>query len=669
MIVAFSTGYSQTLVNNGANIYVSPQSTITIVGNYLNLANGDINNAGEVNITGNWTNNAEAGNLLLGTSGVVTFNGPGTQTIDGTASTWFSNLKLEQETVLGTNISVSGILEMLNVHLNLNMSDIAMAQGAEILGATQQGYIVADAAGQLKQTVGAEEVFFPVGTNISFAPIALVNNGMEDQYGVSVFGDVLDGGLTGSTIDEIEDCVNLTWNIQDMVADGSELGINVFWNGLDEGSNFDRMHSGIGHFENGVWNPQPETEATGDDPFSITCSGITSTGAFAVGDLESPMTVTIGLIDQQIVITEGWSGISTYVDPANPNIEAIFQPIIDELIILQSETSMYWPGENVNTLGIWDAHSGFKIKVTSEVELTISGTMVENASVDISEGWNLVPVLSSSAIDVDELLLTAGVILAKEVAGNGVYWSEYNIKTLDEFVPGRSYFVLAENDATITYSDVGLKTTTINKPHSTIPSPWNEILRTPNSHIVVFQNEGASILQSGDVIGAFNKNGHCVGLTEYSNGETALMCYGVDGLTEDIIGLNTGEMISYRLFRPTVNLSYDIEVEYEQLYDYSGSFQNNGLSIVNAFKLNPMDVFSNSLTTINLYPNPTTGVIYIEGVENESEIVIYNSVGKVFYTSDNFHSGKIDMSGHPKGLYVVRISSNDGIIFRKFILD
>ncbi len=666
---SFPPAFTQSMVNNGSDIYVSPQSSITIVGNFINLSDGNLDNSGRIILTGNWTNNAESGNLLQGSTGKLIFNGANPQIIGGTTSTWFSNLQLEQEAILEADISVSNLLELLNAHVNLNMNHLIIEEGAEITGVGQQSYIVADANGQLKRVVGSNDVFFPVGTNISYTPVTLSNLGAEDQFGVGVFGDVLDGGLSGSTISEINDCVNLTWNIQEMSAGESDLMVETFWNGLDEGPDFDRMHSSLGYFSNGNWVPRDEGEAAGSDPFSISRSGITTPGAFAVGDLESPMAVTIGLIDQQIVITEGWSGISTYIDPANANVDAMYQPIVNELIILQSETGIYWPGENLNTIGAWDAHSGFKIKVTNEVELTISGSMVENASVDIFEGWNLIPVLSPDNTDVVEIFSMIDLALAKDVAGNGVYWPEYNINTLQNLLPGKSYFVLANAIGSISYSPATKSSSTNISPASGINSPWNPINHGPSSHVIAFTQGSLVNFNQGDIIATFNENGLCTGITEFIDGEIVLVSYGDDAITGEVDGMLPNEIFSWQLFRPATNMTYELEIGYEKEFDDEGVFVVNGLSIVSDLKLSLLNTTENDLAAINLYPNPTTAIINIDGINLESEIVIYNVVGKIFYSNRLTGKQSIDMTGQPKGLYVVKISNSDGIIYKKFILD
>jgi len=138
----------------------------------------------------------------------------------------------------------------------------------------------------------------------------------------------------------------------------------------------------------------------------------------------------------------GWSGISSYLIPETPNLDTIFQSIISELVILQSEEEVYWPNQNVNTIGTWDSHKGYVIKVANTVELNITGVTELNKTLPLNQGWNLIPVLSDCKAKITELFNGKDISLIKEVAGLKIYWPAMNVITLDSLLPGNSYFVL-----------------------------------------------------------------------------------------------------------------------------------------------------------------------------------------------------------------------------------
>jgi hypothetical protein len=60
---------------------------------------------------------------------------------------------------------------------------------------------------------------------------------------------------------------------------------------------------------------------------------------------------------------------------------------------------------------------------------------------------------------------------------------------------------------------------------------------------------------------------------------------------------------------------------------------------------------------VSLYPNPTTGLVYINDPQNSiSEIELYNSLGQVVLKS---HSAKIDVSDFLPGIYFLKITTRD----------
>ncbi len=152
-------------------------------------------------------------------------------------------------------------------------------------------------------------------------------------------------------------------------------------------------------------------------------------------------------------INNGWSGISSYINPASDSVESMFQDIIDDLIILQNTSGIYWPEQNINTLGTWYTHQGYLIKVANTVELTISGSRESNKTLQLTEGWNLIPVLSEYPVDVVELFNETDLIIVKEIAGWDIYWPQFGINTLVVLKPGKAYFVLMNVETTITFPE------------------------------------------------------------------------------------------------------------------------------------------------------------------------------------------------------------------------
>jgi hypothetical protein len=93
------------------------------------------------------------------------------------------------------------------------------------------------------------------------------------------------------------------------------------------------------------------------------------------------------------------------------------------------------------------------VKTNSECTLPITGNYEINMTVSLDTGWNLLPVaIPDGAPAADLLSPVNGFVIAKDVAGTGVYWPESGINILDYLLPGKAYFVLLTENGVVDYS-------------------------------------------------------------------------------------------------------------------------------------------------------------------------------------------------------------------------
>lgn len=157
-------------------------------------------------------------------------------------------------------------------------------------------------------------------------------------------------------------------------------------------------------------------------------------------------------IEQTIQINAGWSGISSYVIPANPALEDLLAPIEDDLIILVGQEGMYYPETGANTLMNWDALIGYAIKMDVPAQITFTGLEMAGSAINIPAGWSYLPVLSSCEVSVQEFINThSEIIMIKEIAGYNLAWPENGINTLGQLVPGKAYYILTNAGFTLTF--------------------------------------------------------------------------------------------------------------------------------------------------------------------------------------------------------------------------
>jgi len=158
---------------------------------------------------------------------------------------------------------------------------------------------------------------------------------------------------------------------------------------------------------------------------------------------------------QTILIPAGWSGISSCLIPEHPGLEGLLQPIMDELIILQSMDGMFYPEMGINTIGNWNHLHGYKIKSETPVTLEITGWRNPQPFIQLDTGWNMIPVMGNCEVSPEVLFdgVENNDILLKEVAGTGIYWPGMGINTIGNLHPGKAYLVWITNPVAVSFPD------------------------------------------------------------------------------------------------------------------------------------------------------------------------------------------------------------------------
>jgi hypothetical protein len=99
------------------------------------------------------------------------------------------------------------------------------------------------------------------------------------------------------------------------------------------------------------------------------------------------------------------------------------------------------------------------------------------------------------------------------------------------------------------------------------------------------------------------------------------------------------------------------------------SFTVNNNRSLNANFLSTVSTDESLIAGIQIYPNPTTGIVYIHSETPIEEVVAYNAMGRQVITqSVNDSEIKLDLSQFSKGVYFIRMKVGDKILIQKIIL-
>jgi hypothetical protein len=128
------------------------------------------------------------------------------------------------------------------------------------------------------------------------------------------------------------------------------------------------------------------------------------------------------------------------------------------------------------------------------------------------------------------------------------------------------------------------------------------------------------------------------------------------------------------------SLFYPISGETNQSYiptvtgNYAVEISKNGCVDTSACLNVIVSILENeALTDIHIYPNPTTGKITVE-CENMERVEVVDITGKLIYEIASSLSPRndvleIDISAFSKGVYFVKVTSEDGVAVERIVLE
>jgi hypothetical protein len=381
------------------------------------------------------------------------------------------------------------------------------------------------------------------------------------------------------------------------------------------------------------------------------------------------------VVQQIFTIPQGWSGISSYLFPVDATLPKIFEGIEEELIIVQDMDGAYWPSVGMNTIGNWNDHNGYKIKVTGDVNLSFSGYDLVDHTLALDAGWNLIPVISSNNVPCEALFESLGsnLIIAKEVAGSHVYWPGEGVETLENLNSGKSYLVKMEAPGSVTFPQ-SLADNTIPSSEPVKSANLYDFTPSGNSHVVIFPSSSLeNEVQVGDEIFGSTYGGVCTGSVIISDltQNVALVVFGNDSTSSVITGFDNNELMYFGLIRPSTKDAFMLAVQaFDPLFPNQGLYENEGLSKVLTFYVMWEGINEATAPIIYLTPNPATDKITISGIEKwPVNIEIIDVRGQQVVWINNANKKDVDVSGLKEGMYFIRITSNEWSVVRKLVVE
>jgi hypothetical protein len=208
------------------------------------------------------------------------------------------------------------------------------------------------------------------------------------------------------------------------------------------------------------------------------------------------------------------------------------------------------------------------------------------------------------------------------------------------------------------------------------PAPWS-VTKTASPHFISINSEALSRFNQGDFIAAFNTTGMCVGyaIVNDAKNNLALIVNGNDPTTNDVDGMLEDEPIMLKLYRPSTDEMYDIDVIWDtKMPDHSGLFKTYGLSGITVALpsgLESQDTNHNQPQVL-LFPNPAKDevVIAIDGIILKNGLIHVFRIDGSLVISVNIESNRqaIDISMLKPGVYIVSIELHNRKLINKRLI-
>jgi len=148
---------------------------------------------------------------------------------------------------------------------------------------------------------------------------------------------------------------------------------------------------------------------------------------------------------QTLTLNQNWSIISTYVLPSNPEIAAVFSPVVQDVKIIKSGLGkVYWPELGINEIGNMVVGEGYFLCMSNDRLLNVSGEAVvpEHTPMFLNKGWSNIGYLRTTSAPVTSMIssIANALIIIKDSEGK-VYWPYFCLNNIGDLHPGEGYMI------------------------------------------------------------------------------------------------------------------------------------------------------------------------------------------------------------------------------------
>ena len=389
-------------------------------------------------------------------------------------------------------------------------------------------------------------------------------------------------------------------------------------------------------------------------------------GTIAKTSQISKFTTGIGNYNQKVIIKHGWNVISTYLQPVDSAMSAIWLNKTANLLIIKDGAGTFWMPPTSGTLNYWNYLNGYQVYVNVLDTLTVAGSFIPSTTpIPMNQsGWYMISYLPQGSMQAQTALSSIQGKFAIVKNGSGeMYMPIFGINSLENsagtMVPGRGYLIYMVSPANLVYAPearIGDRNVfeSLAKPQYLKVESTN----TGNSANIVVVGKN---IPDGTEIGIYNSKQELISSAVYSNGRAALTVWGKSKYNDESVAAGESEVL---FAAARNNVSGEVSVlKIKDIYEISSDnhsanllYKQNGIFIISAESDYLSSQEQNQLS-IEVTPNPVAEQSMISYNTSESgycRISLYNLQGEL---SEEIFSGNSDKGWHTTQLSTKNISS------------
>jgi hypothetical protein len=197
---------------------------------------------------------------------------------------------------------------------------------------------------------------------------------------------------------------------------------------------------------------------SGDESYYETEPIFLEGGIYALVELAIVFEVT-ELVTQDVSLVEGWNIVSLHVVPETPLLAEILADAIDDIAIVKNDAGeIFENGLEIDEIGTWEIEESYWVYANTDVSFSVVGESLELGaiSIDLTEGWSLVPYLGDAPLDLGTAFesILEELVLVRDVNGD-MYSDRYSLDNIGMLQAGSGYILYLEEDATLVYPGEG----------------------------------------------------------------------------------------------------------------------------------------------------------------------------------------------------------------------